>query len=390
MHLPRLLTLLAWSSIIGLAAVTWDYPGLRSMARPSSTWTSALSLLEVSLTALLWLAVIVAGVVGVRRWSRDPVAVRIETAILVLASLSFVGTTAFPIAMSFGSMVPLFIPWIPLNIPETSTLASAFCVAALIAILLQSDQSISFEALVAPTVALLFPLALTGVWSGASTATSVTLWAAAASTLVLGLAFALTRDQLHVGLLAGTIGLPMILLPEVALVAVQLGTAALCVPQTRTRAQAAFATGADRIALLGAGLVLAACFGGALLIMMSPTLRSQMERADVVLAMRPLATILAACMIVFALCVLTSPLFAFSLLAATFVVPFVGTWAYEAQCSVIGGSVPIAIAATLARAEWQRSGLESPSRRINLVAVTVLLVIGCVCAAIPHPPTFNI
>jgi len=126
------------------------------MAPQGSTWAGALSLLDVSLVALLWLAVIVAGVAGIRRWSRDPVAVRIETMILVLASLSLVGKTAFEIAASFGSMGLLFVPPIPLIIPETSALASAFCVAALIAILLKSDQSISFEALVAPTVAFLF------------------------------------------------------------------------------------------------------------------------------------------------------------------------------------------------------------------------------------------
>jgi hypothetical protein len=207
---------------------------------------------------------------------------------------------------------------------------------------------------------------------------------------VLALAFALTRDQLHVGLLAGMIGLPIILRPAVALFAVLLATAALFVPLARTRAQAAFATGADRIALLGAGLGLAICFGGALFIMMSPTLRSQMERADLALAMRPLPTILAACTALFALCVLTSPLVAFSLLAALLVVPIVGTLTFEAQCSVIGGSVPIAMAATLARSEWQQPRTDARRRRVNLVAIAILFVVGCISATFPHPPIFGL
>ena len=102
MHLQRLLTSVAWGAVIGLAAVSSNYPALWSMTRHESTWAGALSLLNVSLVLLLWLAVIVAGVAGIRRWSSDPVAVRIETTILVLASLSLLGKTVFATATPLG------------------------------------------------------------------------------------------------------------------------------------------------------------------------------------------------------------------------------------------------------------------------------------------------
>jgi hypothetical protein len=383
---PRLLNPLAWFAVVGLAAISSNDQALRSMAPHGSTLADGLAMLEVCCIVLLWLSVVVGGLRGVRRWSRDPAAVRIETTVLVIASLALAGTTALRAAVPFNSMGLLFIPWLPVNVPHGSVLTSVFCITSLFAIFIASDRAITFEAIAVPGLALAFPLALTGVEMGNDAAVTIGLWALAASAVVSGLALAITRDRLHVALLAGVGGA---FLTPIALLALLVPTIAVFVPRLRSRVLAMFAIGADRIALFGAGLGLAACFGGAWIMFLSPTLRSQMENAELVLTMRSLPVILASCTALFAVCVLTSPLVAFSLLAAAYVAPIVGTLAFETQCSVIGGSVPIAIAASIVRAEWQRAADNPWRRRVNLVAIAILFAIGCICASIPHPPSFG-
>ena len=120
---------------------------------------------------------------------------------------------------------------------------------------------------------------------------AVALRATAASAAVLSIAFAITRDRLHVALIAGMGG---VLLNSIAYLAVLVPTVALFVPPLRSRAQAAFAAGANRVALFGAGIGLVACFSSVWFALLSPTFRSQMENAELVLTMRPLPTILAA------------------------------------------------------------------------------------------------
>ena len=175
-----------------------------------------------------------------------------------------------------------------------------------------------------------------------------------------------------------------VLLNSIAYLAVLVPTVALFVPPLRSRAQAALAAGANRVALFGAGIALVACFSSVYFALLSPTLRSQIENAEFVLTMRPLPTILAACAALFVLCVLSSPLVAFSLLAAAYTAPIIGALTFETQCSVIGGSVPIAIAATIVRAEWQWSATDEWRRRANHIAAIVLFVIGCIFPAIPQ------
>src|SRR5262249_7034936 len=157
----------------------------------------------------------------------------------------------------------------------------------------------------------------TGVLMGNDAADAVALWAVAASAAVLSVAFAITRDRLHVALIAGMGGVFLnstvylavlggVFLNSIAYLAVLVPTVALFVPPLRSRAQAAFAAGANRVALFGAGIGLVSCFSYFLFALLSPTLRSQMDNADLVLTMRPLPTILAACAALFVLCVLSS------------------------------------------------------------------------------------
>jgi hypothetical protein len=378
-QLPRLLVLLAWIAVVGLAAISSNYPALRSMANESVLLT-----LHACFIAGFWLAVAIAGLDGVRRWSGDPILVRIETTILVIAAVALIGTTASN-AISSGALGLLTIPWPVFYTAHIAALTSVFSLAALIGLFVTSDRAITFEATAVPALALVFPFALTGVLMGNYDAHAVALRATAASAAVLSIAFAITRDRLHVALIAGMGG---VLLNSIAYLAVLVPTVALFVPPLRSRAQAAFAAGANRVALFGAGIGLVACFSSVWFALLSPTFRSQMENAELVLTMRPLPTILAACAALFVLCVLSSPLVAFSLLAAAYAAPIIGALTFETQCSVIGGSVPIAIAATIVRAEWQRSATDEWRRRANYIAAAVLFVIGCICAAIPHSASF--
>lgn len=385
-QLPRLLVPLAWIAVVGLAAISSDYSALWSMANDGSSFASVLWTLYACFIAVFWLAVAIAGLDGVRRWSGDPILVRIETAILVIAVVTLMGETALRIAIPFGALGLLtIIPSPSFYVSHISALTSVFSLAALIGVFVTRDRAITFEATAVPALSLVFPLALTGVLMGNGTADAVALWAIAASAAVLSIAFAITRDRLHVALIAGMGG---VLLNSIAYLAVLVPTVALFVPPLRSRAQAALAAGANRVALFGAGIGLVACFSSVWFAMLSPTLRSQMDNAEFVLTMRPLPTILAACAALFVLCVLSSPLVAFSLLAAAYTAPIIGALAFETQCSVIGGSVPIAIAATIVRAEWQRSATDEWRRRANHIAAVVLFVIGCICAAIPHSASF--
>jgi hypothetical protein len=378
-QLPRLLVPLAWIAVAGLAAISSNYPALWSMANKG-----VLSALDACFIAVFWLAVAIAGLDGVRRWSRDPILVQIETTILVIAAVALMGTTANTV-ISFGTSGLLTLPSPDFYTSHISALTSVFSLAALIGLFVTKDRAIAFEATAVPALALVFPFALTGVLMGNATAHAVSLWAIAASAAVSSIAFAITRDRLHVALIAGMGG---VLLNSIAYLAALAPAIALLVPPLRSRAQAALAAGANRVALFGAGIGLVACFGSVWLALLSPTVRSQMENAEFVLTMRPLPTILAACAALFVLCVLSSPLVAFSLLAAAYTAPIIGAITFETQCSVIGGSVPIAIAATIVRAEWQRSATDEWHRRANHIAAVVLFVIGCICAAIPHPANF--
>jgi hypothetical protein len=382
--LPRLLVPLAWIAVVGLAAISTDYAALWSMPNDRSAFFSVMWTLYACFIAVLWLAVAIAGLDGVRRWSGDPILVRIETAILVIAAVALIGEIALRVATSSGAL-GLLIPSPTFYVSHISALTWVFGLAALIGIFVTRDRAITFEATAVPALALVFPLALTGVQMGNVTADAIALRAVAASAAVSGIAFAITRDRLHVALMAGMGG---VLLSSIAYLAVLVPIVALFVPPLRSRAQAALAAGANRIALFGAGLGLVACFSSVWFVLLSPTLRSQMDNAEFVLTMRPLPTILAACAALFVLCVLSSPLVAFSLLAAAYTAPVIGALSLETQCSVIGGSVPIAIAATIVRAEWQRSATDEWRRRANYIAAVVLFVIGCICAAIPHPPSF--
>ncbi|MGW1420744.1 hypothetical protein ACWAT4_11560 [Bradyrhizobium manausense] len=379
-QLPRLLVPLAWIGIVGVAAISSNYSALWSTANESVLLT-----LNACFISIFWLAVAIAGLDGIRRWSGDSILVRIETTILVVAAVALMGTTASN-AISFGALGLLTIPWPVFYTSHTAALTSVFSLAALIGLFVTSDRAITFEATAVPALALVFPFALTGLFMGNDDAHTVALRATAASAAVLSIAFAITRDRLHVALIAGMGG---VLLNSIAYLAVLVPTAALFVPPLRSRAQAAFAAGANRVTLFGAGIALVTCFSGVWFAMLSPTLRSQMDNAAFVLAMRPLPTILAACAALFVLCVLSSPLVAFSLLAAAYAAPINSALTYETQCSVIGGSVPIAIAAMIVRAEWQRSATDEWRRRANHIAAAALFVIGCICAAIPHPPYFS-
>jgi hypothetical protein len=385
----RLWTPLTWIAVVGIAAISSNYPELRSIAPGGSALGRGLDVLEVGFIALFWLVVGGAAFDGIRRWSGDTVRVRIETTILVIATAALAGTTALNLATFSSGLGVLPVLWLPVPyVFHAAALTAIFGVAALCTVFMQSERVITFEAITVPALALIFPFALTGLGMGHATADTIAFWALAASAAVVGIAFVATRDRIHIALLAGIGG--ACLTPPITLIAVLVPTVALFVPLLRHRAQSAFVVGADRIALFGAGLGLAGCFGASQIVMLSPTLRSQMEHADFVLAMRSWPMIMAACLALFALCVLTSPLVAFSLLTAAYMMPIIGTMAYEAQCSVIGGSVPIAIAALIARAEWQRSTDDAWQQRANLAAAAILLVVGWICAMIPHPPYFSV
>lgn len=374
----RVLTPLAWFAVIGFAAYASNYSTLLSIAPYGSPLRNAVGWLLICLVVPLWIAVIVASAVGIRRWSHDPNVLHIETIVLVTASLALVSTAV----LRMQPFNTFWLPFPPLYIPYIAEVFSVFVLTAFLALVLPSKQASTFEAIAVPGLALVLPFALTGSGMGAGTAVSISNWALLASAAVSGLAFAITRERLYIALLAGMGG---VILKPFAFLAFLVPTAAMFMPLTRARAQTMFADGAARIALFASGLALAACFGGEVIMMVSPTLRSQSEHASLVLTMRPMLTISASCTALFALCVLTSPLVAFSLLAAAYTAPVFGQPAFEVQCSIIGGSVPIAVASTIARAEWQRPMLDVRSRSVNFVTIMVLLVIGFVCAAIPHP-----
>ena len=387
---PRLLTPIAWVAVIGLAT-TWSiYPALRPIALPGSNLATALMMLQLCFTVLLWVTVVVDGLHGAKRWTHDSFPVRLDTTIFAIAILALVGKSVYWIGSYFGPIDILTILRLSLSLPyslDIASLTSVFCLAVLIAIFVAPDRNPIFEAIVVPGLAFIFPLALTGDPMGADSANRIANWSLAAGTVALGLAFAITRDRLHLALIAGV---GSVFLQPIALFAVLVAIVALFAQRAGSRAQAAFATGADHIAWFGAGLGLVVAFSGFWFSGLSPTLRSQIEIADLVLTMRPLLMIMASCAALFVLCMLTSPIIAFSLLAAVYLVPIVGTLAFEIQCSVIGGSVPIAIAATIVRAEWHRKSTDERRRRVNLLVTAVLFVIGCICAAIPHPPNYSI
>ena len=102
-------TATSWYRSLGLPSLA----SLRSrrITRHYGRWLMTRLGLYACFIAVFWLAVAIAGLDGVRRWSGDPILVRIETAILVIAAVALMGTTALRIAISFGALGLLTIPW---------------------------------------------------------------------------------------------------------------------------------------------------------------------------------------------------------------------------------------------------------------------------------------